>query len=126
MIQSHFIGRKQVRSTKFSFDISIEIMFAFLPHLLIENFKPESHCFKRNNKILCLNGYDFEPYQTTSHKKNYHNRLSTSTTLFVVYKWPLRTETVVIKLNEIKVFEVLFSKFCTLLRKDIDESRLKL
>ena len=32
-----------MRSTK----ISIE-MFAFLLHLLIENFKPESYCFERN------------------------------------------------------------------------------
>ena len=52
-----------------------------------------------------------------SFTKKYHNRLSNSTTLFVVYKWPLRIETVVIKLNEIKVFEVLFSKFYGLLRK---------
>ena len=44
---------KQVRSTKFSFDIFVEIMFVLLLHLLIENFKPE---------ICCQNGYDFELY----------------------------------------------------------------
>ena len=42
---------KQVRSTKFSFDIFIEIVFAFLLHLLIGNFKPESYCSERNNWI---------------------------------------------------------------------------
>ena len=42
---------KQVRSTKISFDIFNETMFAFLLHLLIENFKPESYCFKRKNRI---------------------------------------------------------------------------
>ena len=35
-----------MRSIKFSFDIFIEIMFAFLLHLLIENFKPESNVSK--------------------------------------------------------------------------------
>ena len=118
---------KQVRSTKFSFYIFIETMFDFLLHLLhllIENFKPESYCFERNNRIWCLNGYDFESYQTKFHKKN-HNSLSNSTTLFVVYKWPFRIETVVIKLNEKKMFETLFSKFCGLLREDIDKSRLR-
>ena len=47
------------------------------------------------------------------------------TTLFLVYKWPLRIETAVIKLNEIEVFEVLFSKFCGLLREARDKSRLR-
>ena len=61
----------------------------------------------------------------SSTKKNYYNRLSNSTTLFVVYKWPLKIETVVIKLNEIKVFEVLLSKFCGLLREGKDKSRLR-
>ena len=100
-------------------------MFAFSLYLLIENFKPESYYFERNNRIWCLNGQDFESYQTTLHKKNYHDRLSNSTTLYVVYKLLLRIETVVIKLNEIKVFEDLFSKFCGLLRDDIDSSRLR-
>ena len=31
-----------MRSTKINFDIFIEIMFTFLLHLLIENFKPET------------------------------------------------------------------------------------
>ena len=53
-------GKKQVRSTKISLDIFIEIMFGFLLHLLIENFKPERSCFEKNNSIWCLNGYDFE------------------------------------------------------------------
>ena len=43
--------RKQVRSTKISLDIFLETMFAFLLHLLIENFKPERYCFERNNSI---------------------------------------------------------------------------
>ena len=42
---------KQVRSIKIFFDIFIETMFAFLLHLLVENFKPENYCFERNNKI---------------------------------------------------------------------------
>ena len=33
------------------FYIFMEIMFAFLLHLLIENFKPESYCLERNNRI---------------------------------------------------------------------------
>ena len=33
---------KQVKSTNISFDIFMETMFAFLLHLLIENFKPEN------------------------------------------------------------------------------------
>ena len=33
--------KKEVRSTKISLDIFIETMFAFLLHLLNENFKPE-------------------------------------------------------------------------------------
>ena len=99
-------------------------MFAFLLHLLIENFKPESYCFKRNNRICRLNCNNFESYQTTFHKKNYHKRLFNSTTLFVVYKWHLRIETVVIKLNEIKAPEVLFSEFCNILRENIDKSKL--
>ena len=43
----------------------------------------------------------------------------------MVYKWPLKIETVAIKLNEIKVFEVLLSKFCGLLREGKDKSRLR-
>ena len=42
---------KQVKSTKISFDIFNEIVFAFLLHLLIEGFKLESYCFERNNRI---------------------------------------------------------------------------
>ena len=38
----NLLQTKQVRQTKISFDIFIEIMFAFLIYLLIENFKPES------------------------------------------------------------------------------------
>ena len=81
---------KQVRSIKTSFDIFIQIRFAFLLHLRIENFKPESYFFERNNRIWCLNGYDFKLYQTTFHDKIYHKRLFNSKALFVVYKWPLR------------------------------------
>ena len=65
--------------------------------------------------------YHFEPHQTTFHKKNYNKRLSN----FVVYKWPLKIETVVIKLKEIKVPEVLFSEFCDLLSENIEKSRLR-
>ena len=43
--------KKEVRSTKISLDIFIETMFAFLLHLLNENFKPERYCFERNNSI---------------------------------------------------------------------------
>ena len=42
---------KQVRSTKISFDIFNETVFAFLLNLLIENFKSESYCLERNNRI---------------------------------------------------------------------------
>ena len=68
---------------KISLDIFIGTMLAYLLHLLIENFTPE----------CCLNGYDLGLYQTTFHYK---------TALFVVYKWALRIELVVIKLTEIK------------------------
>ena len=68
---------------KISLDIFIETMLAYLLNLLIENFTPE----------CCLNGYDLGLYQTMFHYK---------TALFVVYKWALRTELVVIKLTEIK------------------------
>ena len=37
---------KQVRSPKIYFDIFIEIMFGFLLHLLIENFKQDSYGFE--------------------------------------------------------------------------------
>ena len=84
---------KQVRSAKISFDILNETVFAFLLHLLIQNLKSKNYCFERNNRIWCLNGYDFELYQTMFRNK---------TVPFVVYKWTLRIETVVIKLNEIK------------------------
>ena len=49
-----------------------------------------------------------------------------STALSMVFKWQLRIETVVIKLNEIKfkVFKVLFSKFFRLLQEDTNKSRL--
>ena len=53
----------QVRSTKIYFDIFIETMFAFLHHLLIENFKPESYCFERNSRIWRLNDYHFKLYK---------------------------------------------------------------
>ena len=43
--------KKDVRSTKISLDIFIETMFAFLLHLLNENFKLERYCFERNNSI---------------------------------------------------------------------------
>ena len=42
---------KQVRLTQISFDIFNETVLAFLLHLLIENFKSESYCFERNNRI---------------------------------------------------------------------------
>ena len=79
-----------------------KLCLLFLLHLLVENFKPERYCFERSNSIWCLNGYDFELYQTMFQNK---------TTLFVVYKWPLRIETTVIKLNEIKLKCL---KFCSL------------
>ena len=53
----------------------------------------------------------FELYQTRFHNKNYLNKLFNSKILFVVYKWPLRNETFVIKLNEIKLKCL---KFCCL------------
>ena len=34
---------------KICFDVFIEKL-GFLLHLLIENFKPESYCFERNNR----------------------------------------------------------------------------
>ena len=44
----------------------------------------------------------FEWLRFYGYETMFHNK----TTLFVVYKWFLRIETVVIKLNQIKVFEV--------------------
>ena len=63
---------------KFTLIFLSKNMFTFLLHLLIENFKQQSYGFERNNKIWCLNGYDFELYQTTFHKKNYHDKLFNS------------------------------------------------
>ena len=54
---------------------------------------------------------DFELYQTLFHNKNFHNRLFNSTILFVVYNWPWKIETVVIRLNQIKLKCL---KFCFL------------
>ena len=93
---------KQVRSTKKFFDTFNETVLAFLLHLFIENFESESYCFERNNRISCLNGYDFELYQTMFHNK---------TVLFVVYKWILRIETADIKSNGIKLKCL---RFCSL------------
>ena len=45
--------------------------------------------------------------------------------LFVIYKWPLRTENIVIKLNEIKGFKDLFSVFCRHLQENTNEGRPK-
>ena len=95
MLQNHFTGNKASGINKNLFcyfekiEKFVEIMFAFFFHLLIENFKPESYRFERNNRIWCLNGYGFQLYQTMFHNKNYHNRLFNSMALFVVYKWPL-------------------------------------
>ena len=76
--------------------------------------------------FVVRNSDDFELYQTVFRNKNYHNRLFNSTVLFVVCKWPWRIETVVIKLNEMKLkcLKFLFSKFCRLLREDTNKSRL--
>ena len=43
LFQNHFIGKKASEIKKNFF---VEIMFAFLLHLLIENFKPEDYCFE--------------------------------------------------------------------------------
>ena len=47
VLQNHFIGNKASEINKNLFCIFIEIMFAFLLHLLIEKFKPESYCFEK-------------------------------------------------------------------------------
>ena len=46
--------------------------------------------------------------------------------LHLIYHFsvPLKIEIVAIKLNEIKVFEILFSKLCHLLQEGTDKSRL--
>ena len=51
-----------MRSTKISFDIFIEIIFAFLVHLLIENFKQET-CFEETI------GFDVAMATILSHMK---------------------------------------------------------
>ena len=79
--EANGVKTKQVRSIKNYFDIFIETMFAFLFHFITENYKPQSYCFERNNKIWCLNGYNFKLYQTMFHKK---------TVLFMVYKLLLK------------------------------------
>ena len=43
LFQNHFTGKKASEIKKNFF---VEIMFAFLLHLLIENFKPEDYCFE--------------------------------------------------------------------------------
>ena len=52
-----------MRSTKISFDIFIEIIFAFLVHLLIENFKEETYCFEETI------GFDVSMATILSHMK---------------------------------------------------------
>ena len=47
VLQNHFIENNQMRSTKFYFDIFIEIMFVLLLYLLIENFKLESKLLQK-------------------------------------------------------------------------------
>ena len=128
VFQNHFIGNKASEIKKnFFLYFFVEIMFAFLLHLLIENFKPEDYCFEI---IWCLmfewiwKDLIFEWLRFCYHSKNYHNWLFNSTAFFVVYKWPLTIEDVVTEWNEIKVFEVLFSKFCRLFREVADKSRL--
>ena len=79
--EANGVKTKQVRSIKNYFDIFIETMFAFLFHFITENYKSQSYCFERNNKIWCLNGYNFKLYQTMFHKK---------TVLFMVYKLLLK------------------------------------
>ena len=120
MFQNHFTGNKASEINKnFFLHFFVEILFAFLLHLLIENFKPEHYgfeiiwclMFEWIWKVWSLNGYDFELYQTLFHSKNYHNRLFNSTALFAVYKWPLTIEDVVIKWTEIKLKCL---KFCSL------------
>ena len=44
--QNHFTGKKASEIKKILFIFFVEIMFAFLLHLLIENFKPEDYCFE--------------------------------------------------------------------------------
>ena len=52
VLQYHYIGNKASEINKNLFlYFFIEIMFAFLLHLLIENFKPENYCFEI---IWCL------------------------------------------------------------------------
>ena len=72
-------------------------MFAFLIHLLIEKFKPESYYLQINNMVWQMNSYNFELNQTAFHNKRFHNRLFSSTALFMFYKWPLRIEVAVTK-----------------------------
>ena len=72
-----------LKSSRNYSDIFIAIMwFALLLHLLIENFKSESYCFERNNRMGSLNDYSFELYQTTLHNSRPFNCLA----IFVVYK----------------------------------------
>ena len=47
VLQNLFIENNQMRSTKFYFDIFIEIMFVLLLYLLIENFKLESKLLQK-------------------------------------------------------------------------------
>ena len=47
VFQNHFIGNKPSEINKnFFLYFFVEAMFAFLLHLLIENFKPEDYCFE--------------------------------------------------------------------------------
>ena len=60
-----------------------------------------------------LKGFDFEWQRlwVISNHVPHQNRLFNSTALFVVHKWPLTIEDVVIKLDEIKLKCL---KFCSL------------
>ena len=73
-------------------------------------------CFKATASketvgFVVWNRDDFELHQTLFHNKNFHNRLFNSTILFVVYNWPWKIETVVIRLNQMKLKCL---KFCFL------------
>ena len=120
MLQDYFTGNKASGINKNFFWYFYWNYVFFFASSFKDTEILKSYCFERNSRIWYLNSYNLQFHQTTFHNTN---NIS-SKDLFVVYKLPLRIEDMAIKLNEIKVFKVLFSKFCYLFREDLDKSRL--
>ena len=120
VFQNHFIRNKACEIKKnFFLYFFVEIMFAFLLHLLIENFKPEDYCFQIVWclmfewiwKALIIEWLRFWIISNHVPQQELPYMAIQFTALFVVYKWPLIIEAVVTKWSETKLKCL---KFCSL------------